>query len=71
MKKETCKIDEMYCASCEKILKRSELMEHQLSNHHIDNVKHFINQMMDKTRKLRNKERKEKIIELNEKIKSR
>lgn len=54
MKKETCKIDEMYCASCEKILKRSELMEHQLSNHHIDNVKHFINQMMDKTRKPEN-----------------
>lgn len=62
-----CKKDEMYCVSCEEILKKNELLDHQLSNHHIDNVEHFIHQIMDKTRKLKIKERKEKIIRINEK----
>jgi len=59
--------DEMYCVSCDKILKTSELMDHQLSNHHIDNVKYFVHQM----RKIKLKERKEKIIKLNEEEGSR
>jgi hypothetical protein len=63
--------DEMYCVSCDRILKRSELIDHQLSNHHIDNVKHFVHQMMDKTRKFKLKERKEKIIKLDEEEGSR